>query len=147
MERRTLLVLPGIAALAAGHQVLGETQAQAKSGISNKALASHGGSKSAYKIPAKATKVTKYVNGLAALLSLTPEQQQEAAAIFTTASASRQSVQSGLKPARKSLKDAVKNNDTAAISQAAASLSALTGEKIASGALAHAKFFQLLRCV
>jgi Spy/CpxP family protein refolding chaperone len=143
MERRTLLALPGLAALATGH-ALGEAKAQAASGVSNKTLAAHSGSKSAYKVPAKATKLTKYMNGLTALLSLTAGQQQEATAVFTTASSSRASIQSGLKSARKALKDAVKSNDTAAISQATASLSALTGQKISNGALAHAKFFQLL---
>jgi Spy/CpxP family protein refolding chaperone len=149
MNRRSLIALPGIAAFAAS-QAFGQTQemASASNGVvthvSRKTLAKHTGAKAAYKVPKSAGKQVRYMNSLTALLSLTTAQQQQASAIFTNAAGTRASVHSSLKAARKALSDAVKNNDTGAISQASTALGALTSQHISNGALANAAFFQLL---
>ena len=148
MNRRSLIALPGIAAFAAS-QVFGQTpEAQTNNGVatrvSTKTLVKHSGSKAAYKIPKNAAKQTRYVNSLAALLSLTSGQQVTAAAIFANAASTHASVKSSLKAARKALKDAVKSNDSGAISQASTALGVMTGQRIATGATANAAFYQLL---
>jgi Spy/CpxP family protein refolding chaperone len=148
MNRRSLIALPGIAAFAAS-RAFGQTQETATAGdgaphVSRKTLAKHTGAKAAYKVPKSAGKQARYLNSLTALLALTTAQQQQALAIFTNAAGTRASVHSSLKTARKALSDAVKSNDTGAISQASTALGALTSQHISNGALANAAFFQLL---
>jgi Spy/CpxP family protein refolding chaperone len=145
MNRRSLIALPGIAAIAAG-SAFGQTQV-ASNGVvhvSSKALAKHSGSKAAYKVPKSAGKQTRYLNSLTALLGLSTAQQQQAATIFAGAANARLSVHSSLKAGRKALSDAVKSNDTGAITQASGALGSLTSQHISYGALANAAFFQLL---
>ena len=149
MNRRVLIALPGIAAFAAS-RAFGQTQEVAVPGdgavahVSRKALTKHSGSKAAYKVPKNATKQTRYLGSLTALLSLTPTQQQQAAGIFTNAASTLASVRSNLKAARKALSEAVRNNDTGRISQASTALGALTSQYVSNGALANAAFVQLL---
>jgi len=145
MNRRSLIALPGVAAFAAS-QAFGQTTAS--DGVvphaSHKALAKHTGAKAAYKVPKNAGKQTRYLNSLTALLSLTSDQAQQASGIFTKAAGTRASVHSSLKAARKALSDAVKANNSGAISQASTALGALTSQHISNGALANAAFYQLL---
>jgi Spy/CpxP family protein refolding chaperone len=146
MNRRSLMALPGIAAFAAS-KAFGQTAASSdgvESHVSRHTLAKHTGAKAAYKVPSKASKQTRYLNSLTALLSLTTGQRQQAAAIFASAGTARISVKSSLKAGRKALRDAVKSNDTGAISQASTALGSLTSQHISYGALANAAFFQLL---
>jgi Spy/CpxP family protein refolding chaperone len=148
MNRRSLVALPGIAAFAAS-RVFAQTQEMGSSNgtvshVSTKSLVKHSGAKAAYKVPKSAAKQTRYLNSLAALLSLSTAQQLQAAAIFTSAAGTRASVRSSLKAARKALKDAVRNNDSGGIAQASNALGVLTGQHIASGAAANAAIFQLL---
>jgi Spy/CpxP family protein refolding chaperone len=148
MNRRSLIALPGIAAFAAS-QALGQTQETASgNGVvrhaSTKTMVKHSGSKAAYKVPKSTSKQARYLNSLTALLSLTSTQQSAAAALFTSAGSTRASLHSSLKAARKALADAVKNNDSGAISQSSNALGVLTGQKIANGAAANAALFQLL---
>jgi Spy/CpxP family protein refolding chaperone len=146
MNRRSLMALPGIAAFAAS-KAFGQTAASSDgvvSHVSRHTLAKHTGAKAAYKVPSKASKQTRYLNSLTALLSLTTGQRQQAAAIFASAGTARISVKSSLKAGRKALRDAVKSNDTGAISQASTALGSLTSQHISYGALANAAFFQLL---
>jgi len=146
MDRRQLVAIPGIAMLVAG-RALSQTAAPNEGTVartSRKALLKHSGSKSAYKFPTSAAKQTRYLNSLTALLSLTPAQQQQAAAIFGNATGVQTTVHTNLKAARKALRDAVQANDTGSISQASAALGALTVQHISNGALAHAAFYQLL---
>lgn len=112
--------------------------------VSKKALAKHSGSKSAYRVPKNATKQTKYLSSLTALLSLTDTQQQQAAAIFTDAATMRTSIRSELKAARKALSEAVNNNDIGGISRASTALGTLTSQHVSNGAVANASFLQLL---
>src|ERR1700679_2956647 len=128
MERRTMIALPGIAALVAPRG-FGQAQVQNTTvGVSTKSLTSHSGLKSVYKIPKSAKKVTKFVNTLTAMLALTPGQQQDATAIFTTAHASHKSIKTGITPLRVTLGAAVRNNDSVGISQTSASLSLLSAQ-------------------
>ena len=148
MNRRNLVALPGIAALVAARG-FSETRETAAVGdgtvhVSRKALSKHSGMKSSYKIPKTANKQTRYVNTLTALLSLTSGQQEQVASIYSAAATAGAPIGAGLKAARKTLNAAVKNNDTNAIAQAAASLGALTGQHIANGAKANAAIFQVL---
>jgi hypothetical protein len=148
MNRRSLIALPGIAAFAAS-QVIGQTQETGSSDgvvrhVSTKTLVKHSGSKSAYKVPKSASKQNRYLNSLTALLSLSSAQQTAAAAIFTNAGSTRASLHSSLKAARKALKDAVRSNDSGAMTQTSSTLGILTGQKMANGAAANAALFQLL---
>lgn len=147
MRRRTLIALPGLAALAAT-QAIGQTD-QRGTGfpvphISKKAIAKHSGLKSTYKVPKSAAKQTKYINSLSVLLALTAVQQEQATALFASAAATSVSLHASLKAARKALSDGIRNNDTGGISHAAAALGAMTGQHAFNGAVANAAFFQLL---
>jgi len=149
MRRRLLIALPGVAAFAAS-RAWGQTEEAEAPGdgaglhVHRKALAKQSGAKSAYKIPKNAAKQAKYLNTLNVLLSLTPAQQQEAAAILTNASTTRASLHASLKAARKALSGSVQNNDTGGISQASTALGALMAQYVANGAAANAALFQLL---
>jgi hypothetical protein len=148
VNRRSLVVLPGIAALAAS-RVFAQTQETGSSDgivsqVSTKSLLKHSGAKAAYKVPKSAAKQTRYLNSLAALLSLSTAQKLQAADIFTSASNTRASIKSSLKAARRALKGAVRSYDASGIAQASNALGVLTGQHIASGAAANAAIFQLL---
>jgi Spy/CpxP family protein refolding chaperone len=140
------VALPGLAALAAS-QAIGQTETPGigtGSHVSRKALVKHSGSKGAYRVPKNAVKQAQYLGTLTALLSLTSSQQQQVAGIYTNAAATRASVTTSLKAARKALRDAVESNDPGAIAQASATLGTLTGQFISNGAIANAAVFQLL---
>lgn len=147
MNRRLFLGVPGLGVLGAlfasraPAQVSGEGVAPKPS---RKALVKHSGRKAAYKIPKSRTKQAKYLASVTALVALTTSQQQQAQAIFANAMSTRKTGHKNLKAARTALSEAVKANDTAAISQAAATISTLTAQRIANGALANAAFRQLL---
>ncbi len=149
MNRRLFLAFPGLGALLASRAMSQEQEPAVSSapGVvrpSRKALTKHSGSKGAYKIPKSAAKQAKYVASLSALLALTSSQQQQAAAILANAAGSHKTAHKGLQTARKALRDAVMANDTGAITQASNTISALTGQRIANGALAHAALLQVL---
>lgn len=149
MRRRFLLALPGIGALVA-NRALGQTQETAairdSAGprVSRKTLTKHSGLKAAFKVPKSAAKQAKYLNSLAAVLSLSSAQQEQATAIFADAASARVAAHGNLQAAHKTLADAVKTNDTAGISRASTTLGALMAQRISNGALANAAFFQLL---
>jgi Spy/CpxP family protein refolding chaperone len=145
MERRALFAIP--AALVAGQALIAANEDAATASavhVSRRSLLKHSGAKATYKVPRNAAKQTKYLNSLTALLSLTSSQVQQASAILTNAATLRSSVRSGMKTTRKALRDAVKNNDSAGIADAAAQLGELTGRHVTQGALATATIFQLL---
>jgi hypothetical protein len=143
MERRALVALPGIAAFAAS-RVFADTRVSDTGippTISRKALVKQTGSKSSYKIPRSVAKQTKYVNSLAAFLTLTTAQKQQAASIVASAASSASQIHANLKTARKALRTAVTSNDSGGIQQAAATLGTLTSQHVVNGALAHAAIF------
>lgn len=152
MNRRDLLAVPGAAGIAAfaASRVFGQTREVEGPGIgspltiSRKALSKETGSKAAYELPKNAAKQTKYLSSLTALLSLSAEQQQQAASIFTTAVNNRMGLHSTMKAVRKTLSAAVKSNDGSGIAQAASQIGALMTQYISNGALANCAFYNIL---
>ena len=94
--------------------------------------------------PDPATMAQHRIKFLTTVLSLTSAQQQQALAIFTNAANSHTSWHDSMKAAHDALDTAVKNNDSAGISQAAASIGDLTGQMIAAHSKADAAFYQIL---
>jgi hypothetical protein len=145
MNRRTMVILPGIAALAAGRGIAQAQEAAPISGkLSHKAIGSLTRLKSFSKIPKSAVKQTKYISFVATLLSLTSNQRTQAESIFASAAASEAALKQNMKAARASLAEAVKNNNSAAISKASVEIGALTAQRHTIGANAHSTFFQIL---
>lgn len=146
MRRRMWIALPGIAAIAAG-EAFGREETTAPGSaatlhVSRKALST--GAKAAYEVPKNATKQTKFLSSLTALLTLNTAQQQQAAAIFTNAVNNRMGIHATMKSVRKVLSTAVQNNDGSGIAQASAQIGALMTQYVSNGAAANAAFFQLL---
>src|SRR5207248_2045219 len=122
MNRRQMVMLSG-AAVAMGQ---GSAQnAQPTQGAANKALLKLGRAKSTYKIPKTEAKKTKHLNSLTAALSLTSDQQQQAQAIFAEAMAARATLRGSLKTAHRNLSEAVRNDNSAAIAEMAATIGEL----------------------
>jgi Spy/CpxP family protein refolding chaperone len=148
MKRRLLIALPGVAAFAASRAWSQTEEAapgeQAGSHVSKKALTKHSGSKSAYQVPKNANKQAKYISSLSVLLTLTPAQQQQAAAILSNASSTRASLRASMKAARKALGGSVQSNDTGGMSQASTAIGALMAQYVSNGAAANAALFQIL---
>ncbi len=84
--------------------------------------------------------VTRYTT----LLSLTAEQASTAKTVFTTAAQSEGTLRTTERTTRQTLEAAVKTGDTAAIQQAATSLGQISGEMIATRAIAEARFYATL---
>ena len=91
-----------------------------------------------------ANRVQHRVHFLTNLLSLTPEQQQQATTIFTNAATTGQSQHDSLKTAHQALRDAVKSNNTAAIDQNATVIGNSMAQMISNRAKAQAAFYQIL---
>lgn len=94
--------------------------------------------------PDPATMVQQHVQHLTTALSLTPQQQQQATTIFTTASTGVSSIHNDMKTAHQNLQTAINNNDENGISQAATTIGNLTAQMISSHAKAQAAFRQIL---
>ncbi len=148
MNRRQMMILPGAAAVLAREglaDVGSATSAStAAARISKKAMKAASHPKASYKIPKSEGKKDKYVNFLSTLLTLNPSQKEQAAAIFTSAVNTRKQLRSDLKTARQSLRDAVRNNDSAAISQISASIGNIRAQLLSNAASANASFYQIL---
>jgi Spy/CpxP family protein refolding chaperone len=147
MNRRQMVVLPGIAFAASQgfSQTTDAVSASSRSAAtSHKVLAHYGRMKAFSKIPKTAAKQAKYISFLTTYLSLLPNQQDQTAHIFATASSSEAALKSSMKAARKSLAQSVKSNNTAGITQAAAAIGTLVAQRHTIGANANAAFFQLL---
>jgi Spy/CpxP family protein refolding chaperone len=141
------IAFPGLAALAAGEAFgrTGETtdpRGAATLHVSRKALST--GAKASYELPKNAAKQAKFLSSLTALLSLDATQQQQAAAIFTSAVNNRIGIHATMKSVRKVLSTAVQNNDGSGIAQASAQIGSLMTQYVSNGAAANAAFFQLL---
>ncbi len=94
--------------------------------------------------PDPATMAQHRVEFMTTLLNLTAAQQQQATTIFTSAATAQASVHQSMRTTRESLATAVKNNDTAGIDQAAATIGNLTTQMIATESKAKAAFLQTL---
>jgi Spy/CpxP family protein refolding chaperone len=84
------------------------------------------------------------VQFLTTMLSLTPDQQQKATAIFTGEESAGEAVRQQMQSAHQSLAAAIKSNDAAGIDSAAGTIGSLTGQQIAAHAKANAAFYQIL---
>jgi Spy/CpxP family protein refolding chaperone len=145
MNRRHMFILPGAAVAAVASEGLVRAQAAGGSAAtSRKAVLKYTSPKASYKVPKNDTKSAKYLTYLTTLLGLSDAQQQQATSILSTAVSVRTSVRHELKATRKSLREAVMNNDTARIEQLSAAIGNLTGRRFANGANANAALFRVL---
>jgi Spy/CpxP family protein refolding chaperone len=94
--------------------------------------------------PDPATMAQHQVKFLTTVLSLTSAQQQQSLTIFTNAANSESGVHESMKSAHETLNDAVKNNDSAGITQAATTIGNLMSQIVAAQAKANAAFYQIL---
>jgi Spy/CpxP family protein refolding chaperone len=147
VNRRQMVILPGIALAASRGFAQTQDAAPASSSfgtISHKVTAHYSRIKSFSTIPKTAAKQAKYIGSLGKVLSLSPAQQDETASIFAAASSSDATLKKSIKTTRQSLGEAVKNNDSAAISEASVAIGTLLGQRHLIGAKANAAFFQVL---
>jgi len=149
MNRRQMIMLPGVALVA--HQVSAQAAKASGAGsrpasqrVSHKILLKYDRPKSISKVPKTGAKAAKYLSSLNALLGLTSTQYQQAEVIFAGAVNAQAGIRSNMKFTRQGLTTAIRNNDSAGISQLSAALGNLTGQQTAIGANANAAFFQLL---
>ena len=140
MNRRQM-ILSG-AAVAAGVASTARPATLSRSGAKTLLKLSH--PKSSSKIPKTESKRTKYLDSLNTALTLSPDQQQQAATLFTNALATRTALRSSLKTARQNLSEAVKNNNAAAVDQMSAAIGNLKAQLISTGASTHAAFYRIL---
>jgi len=96
------------------------------------------------KPPSAGEMAQRKVKTLTALLNLTAAQQQQAQTIYGNAAKSEQTLRAGEKEAREALRAAVRNDDTSAIDQVAATLGQSMAESTAIRAKADAAFYQIL---
>jgi hypothetical protein len=88
--------------------------------------------------------IQRRVQRLTTILSLTDAQASQATSIFTNAHAAAAPLQTSISDARKSMRTAVKANDTGTISTAAANIGNLTGQMLAIHSKAEAAFYAIL---
>jgi Spy/CpxP family protein refolding chaperone len=148
MNRRQMVILPGIALAASrGFSQSPESATTTSTGsasVSHKAIARYSRLKAYYTIPHSAHKQAKYISFLTTLLSLTPNQQTEAASIFAAADTSHAEAKASMKAARQNLGTAVKTNDSGSISRTVAAIGKLAAQQHSVGANANAAFYQIL---
>jgi Spy/CpxP family protein refolding chaperone len=144
MNRRNMVLLPGVALAATAIAQAQNSTPSATRGPSHKAISNYSGAKSYYYLPRSAAKQTKFITFLTAYLSLTTTQNAQAAAIFANASASAATVHSSIKTAKEALAVAVKYNDGASITQVTASIGSLIAQRHSLGASANAALYQVL---
>jgi Spy/CpxP family protein refolding chaperone len=94
--------------------------------------------------PDPAQMVQHHVDHLTKMLSLTPQQQQQATTLLTQVMNNQKTTHEQMKTAHDNLQAAIKNNDTAGIEQASNTIGTLTSQQIATHAKAMATFFQTL---
>ena len=149
MTRRIWAAVPAMLALAT-RRVFAQSApapalaAKSPAAVSKKSLIKFSRLKAAYKLPKTAAKEAKHLATLSALLSLTPEQLNQAESIFDSAVKTRASLHTSLKAARQSLHQAVGANDPAGIQQASGQIASLKAEQVANGALMNSAFLQIL---
>jgi Spy/CpxP family protein refolding chaperone len=84
------------------------------------------------------------IDFLTTMLNLTPAQQTQATQLFTNAEQGQVTTMQNMRTAHDALQTAVKNNDTAAIDQAATTIGNLSAQMTAAHAKADAAFLQIL---
>ena len=96
------------------------------------------------KPPDPATMAQHRVQFLTTMLNLSQVQQTQATTIFTNAAQAQSATMQSLHAAHDTLQTAIKNNDAAAIDQAATTIGNLTAQMTAAHAKADAAFLQTL---
>jgi len=149
MTRRLWVGVPALAALTMQRMFGQSTQVVSRANaspqrLSRKVLIQYSRVRALYKIPKSASKEAKQLAGMTALLSLTPDQQEQAKAIFDGAVGARGSLRSQLKVAHQNLNQAVRDNDSGAIQREATLIANLHMQKVWTGATANAAFLQIL---
>ncbi len=142
-----MVILPGVAALAASRgfaQTTASSSSTGSSGLSRKVIAHYSRQKSFSAIPKTAGKQAKYITFLTSLLSLSPAQQTRLSGIFAAASSSSAALKGDMKAARVDLGKSVTNNDDAGIQRGAGAVGRLAAQRHSIGARANADFFQIL---
>jgi Spy/CpxP family protein refolding chaperone len=94
--------------------------------------------------PSPGNHVQNHVRFLTSQLSLTVEQQSQAATIFTSASTAEENLHTSMKTAHQSLNDAVKSNNVTSIEQLSNTIGNLTGQMTLAQSKARAAFYQIL---
>jgi Spy/CpxP family protein refolding chaperone len=94
--------------------------------------------------PDPAEMVQHHVDHMTKMLSLTPQQQQQATALLTQVVSNQKTIHEQMQTAHQNLMLAIKNNDTAGIEQNSATIGNLTSQRIAAHAKAMATFYQSL---
>jgi Spy/CpxP family protein refolding chaperone len=94
--------------------------------------------------PDPAAMAQHHIDFLTKQLSLTTQQQQQAAAIFSGVQNDAKNTHEQMRAAHDNLKAAIQKNDTAAIEQAASVIGNLTAQMTTAHAKAQAAFYQTL---
>jgi Spy/CpxP family protein refolding chaperone len=102
------------------------------------AMAQHGNP------PDPAKMAQHHLDFLTKQLSLTTQQQQQAATIFSEVGTTAKAAHEQMKTAHDSLKAAIQKNDTAGIEQAANTIGSLTTQMTVAHSKAQAAFYQTL---
>ena len=94
--------------------------------------------------PTTADMVSRQVERLTDLLTLTTAQQAQATSIFTAAQSAISPLQTSMQTARKALQDAIPKNDLATITSQATQIGNLTAQLAVDQAKAEASLYALL---
>jgi Spy/CpxP family protein refolding chaperone len=94
--------------------------------------------------PDRAKMAQHRIDFLTKQLSLTPQQQQQAATIFGEIGNNAKATHDQMRTAHNNLKAAIQKNDTAAIEQAANTIGSLNTQMVLAHAKTQAAFYQIL---
>jgi Spy/CpxP family protein refolding chaperone len=94
--------------------------------------------------PSPAAMAQRQVQRYTTLLSLNAAQVEQATTFFTAEATAMQNSRASEHAAHQALEAAIKSNDTATIQSTATTLGQMTGEMMATHALARAQFYALL---
>jgi hypothetical protein len=139
-----MVVLPGLALAATS--AISKAQTTGTTGnaaLSHKAVTRYSSLKAAFTVP-KPSKQQKYIVFLTTLLSLTSDQQSQAASLLSGAGIAIAQNKTNAKALRQMLSQAVANNDQAKIRQISVAIGTLTAQRHAIGANANASLYQIL---
>ncbi len=92
----------------------------------------------------QARMVQRRVAKMTALLSLTPAQQTQVAAILTSAAQSRTGERGSMKQARAQMRTAIESNDSATIEQVSNTIGNMAAQNAAARAKTAASIYQIL---
>ena len=94
--------------------------------------------------PTPAAMAQRQVTRYTTLLSLNPNQVEQATTIFTTEATAQSNVRANERAAHQAMEAAIKANDTATIQSTATTMGQISAEMMAAHATARAQFYALL---